>query len=209
MVLRWIKIHVVYPGVDPPLVQDAGGIRAKYGLPDRYFLFIGTLQPRKNIHRIVQAFAQWQSANPQDQTGLVLAGGKGWLYDEAWAKDVAGVVVTGYIDEEDKGVLLSKAVGLVFPTLHEGFGFPVIEAMHCGIPVIASNTSSLPELVGDAGLLVDPLDVNAITDAMQVLVGDRRLREELIMKGKQRAEQFTWQRAAEQTIQILEAIARG
>src|SRR6185369_14317359 len=106
---------------------------------------------------------------------LVLAGGKGWLYDPAWIADVKEVYLPGYIDEADKGALYANALALVFPTLYEGFGFPVIEAMHSGTPVIASNTSSLPELVGEAGLLVDPLNVEAIAAAMSKIADDDHL----------------------------------
>jgi glycosyltransferase involved in cell wall biosynthesis len=178
------KIRVVYPGVDatsPPIPLQSGEgriqeIKQKYNLPERYFLFVGTLQPRKNIARIVQAYARWKAANPDDRAGLALAGGKGWLFDEAWVQGADGVHLTGYVDDADKGVLYAGALALVFPSLYEGFGFPVLEAMHCGTPVIASSTSSLPELVGDAGLLVDPLDVDDIAAAMGRIASDVRLR---------------------------------
>ena len=138
------KIRTVYPGVDALDAKSAAAaidsVRAKHGLPQRYFLFVGTLQPRKNIKRLIQAFRRWR----EDHDGaLVLAGAKGWLFDEAWLEGAHNVHVTGYIDEADKGSLLAGAMALVFPSLHEGFGFPVIEAMHCGCPVIASKSSSL------------------------------------------------------------------
>ena len=158
------KIRVVYPGVDAPPIGDVAAVRAKYGLPERYFLFLGTLQPRKNIARIVQAYSRWRAAHPDDPAALVLAGGQGWLYDPAWTAGVDGVILPGYVDDADKGALYAGALALVFPSLYEGFGFPVLEAMHCGTPVICSNTSSLPELAGDAALLVDPLDVDAMAE---------------------------------------------
>jgi len=204
------KIHVVYPGVDAdPLqntLQDVQSIRAKYTLPERYFLFIGTLQPRKNIERIVQAFIQWQSNHDDQETALVLAGGQGWLFDQAWVEDVDNIILTGYIDEVDKSTLLHGSIALVFPTLYEGFGFPVIEAMHCGTPVIASTTSSLPELVGEAGLLVNPEDVNAITNAMTQYSTDDTLRQRMIEAGYQQAQQFTWDKTALDTLQIFNRI---
>ncbi|HEX2619860.1 MAG TPA: glycosyltransferase family 1 protein, partial [Phototrophicaceae bacterium] len=159
------KIRVVYPGVDTPIIGDIPTVRAKYGLPERYFVFIGTLQPRKNIARIVQAFDSYRRTSG-DSAGLVLAGGKGWLYDPAWVAGGEEVYLPGYIDDADKGALYAGALALVFPSLYEGFGFPVLEAMLCGTPVIAAKTSSLSELVGYAGLLVDPLNVQAIADAM-------------------------------------------
>lgn len=204
------KIQVIYPGVDAqPLLdtmQDIATIRTKYNLPERYFLFIGTLQPRKNIQRIVQAFAQWQHQYDNQDTAFVLAGGKGWLFDEAWLADVKNIRLTGYIDESDKSTLLQGAVALVFPTLYEGFGFPVIEAMHCGTPVIASTTSSLPELVGNAGLMVNPEDVSAIVDAMQRYHTQDDLREKMIQAGYQQAQIFTWDKTAHDTMAVFDKI---
>jgi glycosyltransferase involved in cell wall biosynthesis len=221
------KVRVVYPGVEKPSPQTPlphgeglqsaaseqanagkGDIRAKYSLPERYFLFIGTLQPRKNIARLVEAFRLWQGTHPGDPTGLVLAGGKGWLYDPAWGEGVEGVHITGYIDEADKAALYSGALALVFPSLYEGFGFPVVEAMGCGAPVIASDTSSLPELVGDAGLLVNPLYVEAITSAMTRLSDDASLRDTLREKGYRQAATFTWAAAGAAALSALEEAGR-
>ncbi len=201
------KIRVVYPGVDTPIIGDIQAVRRKYNLPERYFLTIGTLQPRKNIAGIVRAYTQWRAQNPGDPAGLVLAGGKGWLYDPAWTADAANVHLPGYIDDADKGALLAGAVALVFPSLYEGFGFPAVEAMRCGTPVIASDTSSLPELVGEAGLLVNPQDTGAIAEAMNRLSGDESLREVLHQQGYIQAQQFTWDRAAAQTLAALEQAA--
>ncbi len=204
------KIHVVYPGVDIPPYNEANVeiVRQKYHLPERYFLFLGTLQPRKNIAVIVQSYLRWRAAHPNDPAGLVLAGGKGWLYDDKWAEGLPGVQMTGYIDEADKGALYAGSLALVFPSLYEGFGFPVVEAMHCGTPVITSNTSSLPELAGHAGLLVNPLDVGEIANAMTKISADNDLRQRLIARGREQAAQFTWQRAAQQTMAALESAAK-
>lgn len=203
------KICTVYPGVLPPRVVDSSAVRARYHLPEQYFLFIGTLQPRKNIARIVQAYARWREMQPttSELAALVLAGGKGWLYDAAWVQGVPGVILPGYVEDADKGALYAGALALVFPTLYEGFGFPVLEAMHSGTPVIASTTSSLPELVGDAGLLVDPLDSDAIASAMQHLSQDIPLRQQLINQGKEQAARFTWDRAAAQLLAVLQEAA--
>lgn len=198
------KLRVVYPGVEPLPVGDVAAVRAKYSLPPRYFLFVGTLQPRKNIPRIVQAYARWRAAHPGDDAALVLAGGQGWLYDPAWVDGVEGVMLTGYVDEADKGALYAGALALVFPTLYEGFGFPVVEAMHSGTPVLCSTTSSLPELVGDAALLVDPLDVEAIAAAMGRLATDAALRDRLRQRGQLQAQRFTWDAAAAATLEALE-----
>jgi glycosyltransferase involved in cell wall biosynthesis len=193
------KIRVVYPGCDVPPIGDPAAARAACRLPERYFLFIGTLQPRKNIAGLVAAYRLWCAAHPDDPAALVLAGGQGWLYDPAWlGEDADGrIIVTGYIDEAHKGALYAGAIALVFPSLYEGFGFPVLEAMACGTPVIASSTSSLPELVGDAGLLVDPHDARAIADAMRQVSADAGLRAGLIAVGRAQAARFTWEAAAE------------
>ena len=205
------KIRVVYPGVDGDKLSataaDVAAARAKYGLPERYFLFVGTLQPRKNIQRLVQAFARWQQAQNDDETALVLAGRKGWLFEDGWLEGARNIRLCGYIDEADKAGLLQGSIALVFPSLYEGFGFPAVEAMHAGTPVIASKTSSLGEIVAEAGLLVDPLSVVEIAEAMSRCSADETLRRELIRKGRQRAERFTWAAAAAQVMQAFEALA--
>jgi len=205
------KIHVVYPGVEKlnPLPHGEGRtetVQQKYRLPERYFLFIGTLQPRKNIARIVAAYQVWKTAHPGDPAGLVLAGGAGWLYDLAWVEGVEGIYMPGYIDDTDKTALYAGSLALVFPSLYEGFGFPVIEAMRGGAPVIASSTSSLPELVGDAGLLVDPLDVGDIAAAMGKISDDDGLRGHLRERGYAQAAHFTWARAAHGALAAFEQI---
>ena len=204
------KIRVLYPGVDAEALRfyadDIARVRERYQLPQRFFLFIGTLQPRKNIQGMVAAFARWQGQVGDRQTALVLAGGKGWLFDESWLGGADNVRMLGYIDEGDKGALISQALALLFPSFYEGFGFPVIEAMICGTPVIASKSSSLPELVGDAGLLVDARDTAAISAAMQRYDSDAHLRESMVRKGKQRAAAFTWQRAAAQLQTVFDEI---
>ncbi|NDJ76720.1 MAG: glycosyltransferase family 4 protein [Chloroflexi bacterium] len=210
------KMELVYPGVNEELVQvnDAGklaAVRARYGLPERYLFFVGTLQPRKNIARIVQAYARWRAAQSETEsepdTALVLAGPQGWLYDPAWTAGVEGVILPGYVEDDDIAALYSGAQALLFPTLHEGFGFPVLEAMRCGTPVITSTTSSLPEVAGDAALLVNARDVDAIADAIGQVVSDPDLRSDLVQKGYVQADQFTWQRAAEKVLRTLEVAA--
>jgi glycosyltransferase involved in cell wall biosynthesis len=196
------KVRVVYPGVDVPPISDIDRVRNKYQLPPRYFLYIGTLQPRKNIAGLTAAYRRYRESTGDD-AALLLAGAKGWLYDPAWTDGVEGVLMPGYIDEADKGALYAGAIALVFPSLYEGFGFPVLEAMGCGTPVIASNTSSLPELVGNAGLLVDPTDTEAITQAMQHIVTDQALAESLREKGRRQAAAFSWEHCAQQALDAL------
>jgi glycosyltransferase involved in cell wall biosynthesis len=206
------KVRVAYPGIDPALapVTDPGvlkSVREKYGLPPRYLFFIGSLRPRKNLTRLVEAFAK---AQPPD-TALVLAGKPGRAAQDLIAQverlDLP-VIFPGYVADADVAALYSAALALVFPSLYEGFGFPVAEAMRCGTPVICSNTSSLPEIAGDAALLVDPLDADAIAEAIRRVAGDSDLRASLSARGKARAARFTWEDAAHRTLTTLEEAAR-
>ncbi|MBZ0317046.1 MAG: glycosyltransferase family 4 protein [Anaerolineae bacterium] len=206
------KIRVVYPGVDESLapVHDPAEltrVRAKYGLPEQYLFFLGTLQPRKNIARLVEAFAKCRSSSGNREVALVLGGQKGWLYQEAWTSGVEGVILPGYIADEDVATLYSGARALVFPSLYEGFGFPVIEAMRCDTPVLCSNTSSLPELGGEAALLVNPLDTDEIAQGIGRLVENPELRRQLTEKGQIQAQKFSWANAAKQTMHVLEEAA--
>ncbi len=201
------KVHVIYPGVDASLTRvtdpaELARIRRRYSLPERYLFFLGTLQPRKNIARLVRAYVL--SGVQQDGVGLVLAGARGWLYDPRWTAGVAGVHETGYVDDADVAALYSGAAALVFPSLYEGFGFPVVEAMRCGTPVITSTTSSLPELAGEAALTVDPLDVEALASAIRRVVGDEKLRARMVEMGYAQAARFTWENAACLTLEALE-----
>ncbi len=203
------KIDVVYPGVEGlqrATADQIAAVRVRYGLPERYLLFLGTLQPRKNIRRLVEAFTCF--AESGDDVVLALAGRRGWLVDDVLAQVQRDrrdkIVITGYVADEDIAALYSGALALVFPSLYEGFGFPVLEAMHCGTPVLCANTSSLPELAGDAALLVDPLDTQAIAAGMARLVVDPALRADLVQRGYRQAAKFTWQRTAELTLRALE-----
>jgi glycosyltransferase involved in cell wall biosynthesis len=201
------KIRVVYPGVHRLRVGSVTNVRAKYHLPRRYWLYLGTLQPRKNIQMIVEAYLRWRDQHNPPTTALVLAGGKGWKFRKEWAQ-AEGVMTPGYIDEGDKGALYRGALGLLFPSLYEGFGFPVIEAMGVGTPVICSNTSSLPELGGEAALYVDPTDADDIAAQMARLDTDKALHERLVRQGRQRAARFTWEDAAWDALLALEAAGK-
>jgi glycosyltransferase involved in cell wall biosynthesis len=205
------RISVVHHG-RAPWLQPVGdlalvdAVRKRHGLDGPYFLFIGTLQPRKNLERLLAAFDRVAA----DRPGLLLAlaGATGWQ-SERLRRALAGVRsrdrirLLGYVQDADLPPLLSGSLGLAFPSLYEGFGLPALEAMACAAPVLASNTSSLPEVVGDAGLLVDPLDVAAIADGLRTLADDAALRHELGQRGLVRATSFTWQRAATETLTVL------
>jgi glycosyltransferase involved in cell wall biosynthesis len=219
------RIRVVYPGRDESLVPvvepvTLARVRARYGLSDSYLLYVGTLHPRKNLVRLVQAFAVLLRSSlsmPEplpSNLQLVLAGQKGWLYDKVFAQVrelglTERVVLTGYVPDADLPVLLSGALAFVFPSLHEGFGLPVLEAMACATPVICSNVSSLPEVAGDAALLVDPLDTGLLAEAISQIVIDEGLRRMLVERGFRQIRRFSWRRCAREILQILEDVGRG
>jgi glycosyltransferase involved in cell wall biosynthesis len=197
------KIAVVYPGRDESLRRvDPAPVRAKYHLPQHYLLHVGTLQPRKNLSRLMDAVCRLPSASC-----LVLVGRPGWLAAPilAQAGERPDVVrLLEYVPDDDLAGLYSGASAFVFPSLYEGFGFPVLEAMACGAPVICSNTSSLPELAGEAALLVDPTDVAALASAITRLLSDPGLGAALVEKGYRQVEKFSWAKAARETLAVLE-----
>ena len=217
------KISVVYPGRDETLTQisdpaTVAGVRARYGLNESYLLYVGTLHPRKNLVRLVQAFNMIVQSpvsgfqSPISNLQLVLAGQKGWLYDELLSKVrrlglADRVLLTGYVPRDDLAALLSGARAFVYPSLYEGFGLPVLEAMACGTPVICSNVSSLPEVAGDAALLVDPLDIEVLAQALHDVITDDGLGRELVARGYRQIERFSWRRCAQETLQVFDKVA--
>lgn len=197
-----VRIDVVPLGVDewlePASTYEKARARQVYGLPERYFLYLGTLEPRKNIASLVRAWSSVAAHLPQD---LVLAGRWGWrtgLLKKAieTSPHRERIHLPGFIEVEDLAAVLSAADGFVWPSLYEGFGLPPLEAMACGTPVVTSSTSSLPEAVGDAALLVNPEDEEAIAHAMVRLATDPALCHSLREAGLARAAQFTWRRTA-------------
>ena len=206
------KIAVVYPGRDETLRRvDPAPVRAKYNLPEHYFLHVGTLQPRKNLVRLIEAFASLHAHSPFSNLQLLLAGKPGWLsqpiLDQA-RQHPDRVRLLDYVPDEDLAGLYSGASAFVFPSLYEGFGFPVLEAMACGVPVICSNTSSLPELAGEAALLVNPTDTVALASALTRLLSDPGLSAALVAQGYEQIKKFSWARAARETLTVLETVAR-
>jgi len=212
------KIRLAYPAGAEGMAPEAdpvrlAAVRERYGTGERYFLYVGTLQPRKNLLLLVRAFGALVAAGrmPEDAR-LVLAGRRGWLYDEILAAareaPVAGrVVLPGYVEGADLPALYGGALAFVFPSLHEGFGLPVLEAMACGAPVICSNTSSLPEVAGDAALLVDPHSAEDLAAAMARIVAEPGLREALRARGLRRAEDFSWARCARAVLDAIREAA--
>lgn len=215
------KIEVAYPGWDEALWRPVpqaqiAAVKARYGIAGDYILYLGTLQPRKNLVRLVRAFARLLGsdlAQAENRLQLVLAGQAGWLAQEVFEAVRrlglgSAVVFTGYVADEEAVALMSGAQAFVFPSLYEGFGFPVLEAMACGVPVVCSNVSSLPEVAGEAALLVDPMDVDALAQAIQRILTDAALRERLVAHGYRQVTCFSWERCACQVKDVLEAIGR-
>ncbi|KKS98598.1 MAG: group 1 glycosyl transferase [Candidatus Gottesmanbacteria bacterium GW2011_GWA2_43_14] len=210
------KVEVVYPGINRRLFNDkkakgeAEFIRRRYQLRGDYLLYVGTVQPRKNLDRLLNAFSRLYRRRPDLQ--LVIAGKKGWLYGEFLRKmDAEGIkkklVFTGFVADADLPALYRQAKALVQPSLYEGFGIPVVEAMACGIPVAVSNTSSLPEVAAGAGLLFDPASTDDLARALETACYNEKVRLSLIRKGKERAAAFSWEKSSRKLLNILESVS--
>lgn len=193
--------------------QELQRVRQTYGIEGDYILSVGAIQPRKNLSRLVAAYSRLRRANPEGKLPrLVLVGKCAWLYDETLRtiKELEvsnSVVLTGYVPEADLPALYSGALCFVYPSYFEGFGLPPLEAMKCGAPVIVGNKTSLPEVVGDAGLLVDPFEVDDIAAAIEKVISDSNLRAQLRVKGLERAKLFDWRETARQTLAVYEKAA--
>ena len=207
------KIDLVYPGVDdsfaplPP--EEVAHFRQRQGLSGRVILHVGTLQPRKNIPMLLEAFAVLKQQAGFDDVSLVLVGGKGWFYDEIYARVenlglASQVCFTGYVPDNDLTYWYNLAAVLVFPSVYEGFGLPVLEAMACGVPVVAANTSSVPEVLGQAGLLFEPSDITALVDHLIGVLQDRDKMDRLIAAGREQARQFRWERSGQQMQEVYQ-----
>jgi glycosyltransferase involved in cell wall biosynthesis len=205
------KIDVVYCGINESFrpiadLQAMAEFRRSRSLSERLILFVGTIEPRKNLVRLVQAYAALRRAVP-DTPPLVIAGDKGWLWQPVFAEVAKQglsdhVLFPGYVDPEELPWWYNAAELLVYPSLYEGFGLPPLEAMACGTPVVTSNASSLTEVVGDAGLMIDPGDVTGLAEAMRQALRDPGLRESMRTKGLARAAPFSWLRAARETVAV-------
>jgi glycosyltransferase involved in cell wall biosynthesis len=218
------RIRVIYeaagdeytPVTDPAALAMA---RRRYGLGQQYILYLGGLDQRKNVLQLVRAFAHlyWQLGDPNLQ--LFISGDPDKKKNESLFPDprpvaaelgVADKIIYRFVEEEDKPAVYSGASLFVFPSLYEGFGLPPLEAMSCGAPVICSNRTSLPEVVGDAAISVDPDDVHAMAEAMHNVLTDSTLRNSLRARSIQRAAQFSWRKAAKETVAVYEeALARS
>jgi glycosyltransferase involved in cell wall biosynthesis len=213
------RVSVLYPGVEERFqpVRDPevlARVRGRYRLPARFVLGVGTLQPRKNFEGLVEAFGRLLAAGHHlPELGLVIAGGEGWLGTDLLAlAERLGVrervILAGFVKDEDLPGLYSLADALAFPSWYEGFGLPVLEAMACGTPVVSADNSSLPEVVGDAGLLVDAGSPDELADALALLLLEEGRRSRLVEAGWRQARRFRWENAARQLLEVYHTTCR-
>jgi glycosyltransferase involved in cell wall biosynthesis len=207
------KVTVIYEAAAPEFVpappSAVDQVRRRYGLPERYLLHVGTIEPRKNLTRLVEAL---QMLRDRGLTiPLLVVGGRGWLYDQFFRRldelEVRDTVrFPGYLPSADLPLVVSAATAAVLPSVYEGFGLPVLEAMACGTPVISSHASSLPELGGEAARYFDPYDVQAMADAIWAVWTNADLRAEMGRRGLVQAARFSWDRAAEETWAVYQGV---
>ncbi|MEA2097548.1 MAG: glycosyltransferase family 1 protein [Patescibacteria group bacterium] len=209
------KIKVIYSGIN----QESGimnheseisKVRRKYNLPEKYILYLGTLEPRKNIIGLIKAFeilnTKYRILNTECH--LVIAGSKGWLYKDIFktvqnSPEKDNIIFTGFIDDKDKPTLYGLADLFVYPSFYEGFGFPPLEAMACGTPVITSNFSSLPEAVGDAAIMINPYNIDELAKAMEMVLTDKKLINILTTRGFEQIKKFSWKNCARETLRFM------
>lgn len=212
------RVVVTPLGVSPLFrpVREADrieSVKKEYGITREYLLSVGSLQPRKNLVRLITAYVRLRAREEDFAPQLVIVGKRAWLYQDIFrAARTSGylsdIIFTDYVPDEDLPMLYGGATVFIYPSMFEGFGLPVLEAMACGVPVITSNSSSLPEVAGEAALLVDPYDETALEKAILRLVSDDRLRQKLSLEGLRQAQKFSWRRTAELTLQVYEDVVR-
>lgn len=211
------KIRVVPCGVDLERFRPCrdkeriSGVKTSLGIEGEYFLYVGTIEPRKNLKRLIIAYNALAKRLPEPPK-LVLAGGKGWLYDDIFEKvkelDLEDkVIFTKYVPSEDMNPLMCGAMAFVFPSIYEGFGMPPLEAMACGVPVLTTAEASLPEVTGDCAVICDAYSPKSIAEGLYRLYKDEKLRSELSERGLRRAKAFTWERSAEALYEIYKNLS--
>jgi glycosyltransferase involved in cell wall biosynthesis len=214
------RIFVTQLGVDqvqfrPSSNSEHNNLEERYKLPRKFFLFMGAISPRKNIEILFEAFERLLNKVPEIGIDLVIAGpAAGWKNRDAYKhwkvmRQKSKVHWIGYVEQSDFPAIINAALALVYPSRYEGFGLPVLEAMACGTPVICSNTSSLPEVAGNAAIMVSPNDVNELVSAMALIVLHKSERDLLIQKGVQHARQFSWEATARKTLVAYRQVVGG
>jgi glycosyltransferase involved in cell wall biosynthesis len=203
-VIPWGCEARFHPGGDP---ERLALVRRKYALPARYVLCVSTLEPRKNLRRLLHAYALLKRTWQDDELKLVIAGRKGWFYEDIFATVTTlnlhqDVVFPGFVNDEDLPDLYRGAQLFVFPSLYEGFGLPILEAMASGVPVVTSNTSSMPEVAADAAILVDPHHPQALAEGLRRLLSEAELRQDLQRRGLVQASRFSWETVAQRTLAV-------
>jgi glycosyltransferase involved in cell wall biosynthesis len=209
------RIRAIMLGFDPAMGgkrdrSTTQKILAKHNLPDDYILYVGTIQPRKNLATLIEAFHLLKRDRDVPHK-LVIVGRKGWLYDQLFTRiHKLGlddeILFTGFVPDEELPSIYDRACVFVYLSLFEGFGLPPLEAMACGVPVITSNTTSLPEVVGDAGITLPPTDVSRVHEALRLVLGDEALRKTMRHTGLKRAQMFSWEAAAQETLEVYKAV---
>ena len=209
------KITVIYEAANPiyrqlDVEQARRFVSETYKIEEDYILFVSTIEPRKNLPALLHAFSKLRDAYKRPEK-LVLAGRRGWLSEEVFdtidrLNLSDDVLLLGRVPSEHLVYLYNAARALVHPSFYEGFGLPPLEAMNCGIPTIVSNVSALPEVVGDASILIDPNDVDELMVAMWRVLSDEDLRKDLIAKGLKRAQMFSWERSAKETLEVYRRV---
>jgi glycosyltransferase involved in cell wall biosynthesis len=205
--------HAAGAAFVPRASEECAPLLARHALrPRDYLLFVGNIEPRKNLQALLDAYGVMRKGGRAGPP-LVIAGGAGWknrgIHETAASSPFAGDIrFLGHVPDAELPTLVAGALGFVYPSLYEGFGLPPLEAMACGTPVITSNRSSLPEVVGDAAIVVDPDDRAALADAMATLVSDEALRDDLAERGLERARRFSWDETARRTIEVYESVTR-
>ncbi len=207
------KITVIHEGISDDFGENLNEkkimhVRRRYNLPQRYFLFLSTIEPRKNIQNMVKGFIVYKRLNPKDEAKLVIAGSKNSkIFSKVMHDSHPDIMFTGFIDENDKAAVIQQADCFLYPSLFEGFGLPLLEAMKCGTPIITSNTSSMPEVVGNAALLVNPNFFDAISDALEK-IQEPDVRAVLKKNMEIQAAKFNWKNCATATLEIFKTIGK-
>ena len=214
------KVSIVHPGVDQSAFfrwpdREIAKVKARYGIHGKYLLFVGNIEPRKNLKNLLLAYERLDHKT-REEYSLLLIGARGWLDDEIFSiierLRIAGNFIqqpVGYVEDEDRPALYSGASAFVYPSLYEGFGIPPLEAMACGVPTITSNNSSLPEAVGDAALTVDADSVDELTSAINLVLSDATLRKMMVKKGFAQVDKYIWQNKARELVKVIEEAAHA